>query len=112
MRIKLNLSVDFHKFRYYSAHDSTLNALLCAFDVMDDSSQSWPTFAAHIEVELWKKQQNGSYYVRVYYCDQLLELPSCTNGQACQLDEFIQILNKHSVDDHSYNHLCSQDFTG
>ncbi len=66
------LSANIPKFRYYSAHDSTLNALLAAFDMINDNNHSWPPFAADILIELWKNGQNeDDYAVKIYYCQKV-----------------------------------------
>lgn len=103
---------DYQKFRYFSAHDSSLNAILCAFDYMNDSNESWPPFAAHIEIELWKNlRENNEYFVRVYYCDKPVIMPGCRD-QKCKLEKFLEILNQHAINDQVYSDLCSQSFVG
>jgi len=66
-----------HKFRYYSAHDSTLNALLVAFDAINDSNHSWPPFAADLIIELWKSNEkshdnkDSNYFIKLIYCGEV-----------------------------------------
>ncbi len=69
--------MEYHKFRYYSAHDSTLNALLNAFELIDCDNEVWPPFAADITIELWKqfdpeKNTHNSYFIKFFYCDKVL----------------------------------------
>ena len=61
-----------HKFRYYSVHDTTLNALLNAFEMIDEESQQWPPFAADMIIELWREESNDDYFVKLVYCGQVL----------------------------------------
>ena len=46
----------------------------------------------------------------MYYCDKLVKIPNCKDNK-CKLSDFLQILNKHAVDDHGYNNLCNRSFT-
>lgn len=118
--IVLSLSNDkndlhYHKFRYYSAHDSTLNALLAAFDLIDDNNHSWPPFAANIIIELWKNganaNKNEDYFVKIYYCGKLVTIPTCKNSNSsCNVDEFINILEANSVEKHEYDRICQEKF--
>lgn len=67
------------KFIYYSAHDSTLSALLVAINLGNENKMDyhWPPFAANIIIETWKakrEQKKGSgdeYYVKVYYLEKV-----------------------------------------
>lgn len=75
LMLLIYLRTGFHKFRYYSAHDSTLNALLAAFDLIDEN-HTWPPFAADITIELWKNmesQENSTkdYFMKIYYCGKV-----------------------------------------
>ena len=47
----------------------------------------------------------------MYYCDKLVNIPGCKSNR-CKLDDFIKLLNKHAVDEHGFNNLCSQSFVG
>lgn len=79
---------------------------------MNDSNESWPPFAAHIEIELWKNlRENNEYFVRVYYCDKPVIMPGCRD-QKCKLEKFLEILNQHAINDQVYSDLCSQSFVG
>lgn len=61
-----------HKFRYYSVHDTTLNALLNAFEMIDEDSQQWPPFAADVIIELWKEESQPEYFVKFFYCGKVI----------------------------------------
>jgi hypothetical protein len=71
------LRKDFHKFRYYSAHDTSLNALLVAFDLINDKNHEWPPFGADLIIEIWKnnnqndKKSDSNYYVQVLYLGEV-----------------------------------------
>lgn len=82
---------------------------MCALDLINDSNQSWPPFAAHIEIELWKNEKKKDYLIRVYYCGKQIKLPQCKHNH-CNLDEFIQIIDRHQTDQNEFNNLCSKNF--
>ena len=65
-----------HKFIYYSAHDSTIMALLVVLHDGNNNKMdyNWPQFGANLTIELWKREEdksdkakNDSYFLRVYY---------------------------------------------
>jgi len=62
-----------HKFKHFSAHDSSLNALLVAFDYLNDENHYWPPFAADLAIELWKRveDEKRKYYIRLFYCGEV-----------------------------------------
>ena len=65
-----------HKFVYYSAHDTTVGALLVALNKGNDLKMDyhWPPFAANLIIELWKNEENKSepnYYIKVLYMEQV-----------------------------------------
>ncbi len=66
----------FHKFRYYSVHDTTLNALMNSFELIDENNEYWPPFGADIVIELWKELEEStnkeSHFVRLFYCGEVL----------------------------------------
>ena len=70
-KLRFLSSNDFHKFRYFSVHDSTVNAVLIALDVIDEEHPGWPPFAADIVLELWKSKNKGEYFVQVFYCGEV-----------------------------------------
>ncbi len=72
----MNKRTDFQKFRYFSTHDSILNAVLVALDLTSDDDKKWPGFTADVTVELWKKlwreksltcDEISHYYVKLSY---------------------------------------------
>lgn len=76
----------------YSAHDTTVAALLSALQVFNDVS---PPYAAMVIAEL--HQVAGDYYVKLYYKNsttdsdlmESLTIPNCT--ATCRLDKFIEL---------------------
>ena len=68
-----------HKFHFYSAHDSSLNALLVALDLINDNddgcSFSAPPYAADFLIEVYtrkrNKQKEKKYYVKTFYCNEV-----------------------------------------
>lgn len=73
--------VENHRFIYYSAHDSTIAAVLVALNRNNKHKMEyhWPPFAADIQIELWKNdvEKNNSndenYFIRVYYLGKVSE---------------------------------------
>ena len=63
-----------HKLFYYSAHDTTLNGILLALDLVDED-HSWPPFAAHLVFELWQNTENSDYSIKVFYCGKVIIYP-------------------------------------
>jgi len=45
-----------HKMNLYSAHDTTINALLMA---LEQWNKSWPTFSSYLAFELYKNEDVG-----------------------------------------------------
>lgn len=103
---------DFFKFRYYSVHDTTLNALMHSFEIIDEDTEVWPPFAADVVIELWKdvdaETNNNEYFVRVFYCDGPMKFKN--DKFKCKLSDFIEILKRHETSQDHYNHLCSKAF--
>merc|ERR1711862_68366 len=55
----------------FSAHDSTLIGLLCAFQL--DQPIKWPEYASYLKIELLRDIENGQkYYVRFSLNDEIL----------------------------------------
>lgn len=76
----------------YSAHDTTVAALLSALGLYDGKS---PQYTASVVVEL-HEQQVGQFYVNIFYKNVTdnstaypLTLPNCTID--CPIDKFIQL---------------------
>lgn len=105
----IDQKVDSEKLFYYSAHDTTINGILLGLDLVDENHR-WPPFAANIVIELWKDKDCDTkdldnYFIRLYYCDQLKSLKSeCSNDDPtkCKLNNFIRILDKHSISRSTY----------
>lgn len=108
-----------YKMIYYSAHDSTIAALLSALN-LDNTRQIeyiWPPFGANIIIELWKNDKKLSnkqdnYFIRVLYLEKELELAQCNmdydDKTKCNLNKFIELLDKSSVDEDSYKEMCNK----
>ncbi len=76
----MNKSTEFQKFRYFSTHDSILNAVLSALDLTTNDHRKWPSFTADVTIELWKKvwseesltrDEISHYYVKLFYNGQV-----------------------------------------
>lgn len=69
-------SLQLHKLRYFSTHDSVINAVLAALDLYENSEERWPGFVADISIELWKRvnDQKVTYFVKLYYQDKVCSL--------------------------------------
>ncbi len=52
------------RFVLYSNHDSTLRAILSAFEIFDEI---WPPYASHVAVEFWEETATGKHFVTVQY---------------------------------------------
>ncbi|ORX49787.1 phosphoglycerate mutase-like protein [Hesseltinella vesiculosa] len=73
-----------HKFSIYSAHDSSLGAILGSFNA-SDSQMLWPPYRSNMLIELWKQKYSNSYKIRVLYNGQTLIVN--TNDEWCDLNE-------------------------
>ena len=125
--IFFKLSTELHKFRYYSTHDSILNAVLMAFDFFSTEEERWPKFVADITIELWKideKNQNlennqkkgeNPYFLRIYYCDEPMvprsfKKHTLKNYLKIDLNDFINLLEKNLIDEQGYKKACEERF--
>jgi len=117
---KEKLNVKHKKFIYFSAHDSTLSALLVAINLGNENKMDyhWPPFAASIIIETWKsnketnKNSNEDYYVKVLYLEKPLVLSQCKtidaqDGTKCTLDSFLTLLEKSSATEEQFNKQCN-----
>lgn len=66
----------------FSGHDTTLLTLMSTLGVPLDKM---PHYASRLNVSLY--DDNGKYYVKVYYNDQPVSIPSC-GGYSCTLSQF------------------------
>jgi hypothetical protein len=62
---------------YYSAHDTTLNGILLGLNLIDEKTHTWPPFAAHIRIEVWRECDNyidkkPKYFIKFFYCDEVI----------------------------------------
>lgn len=110
-----NKNTSVQKFRHFSAHDTTLNALLNSFELIDSENEQWPPFAADIAVELWKELDETNnkyeYFVKLYYCSKPVKMQNC-ESEKCKLMDFIEVLKRHETNEDHYQHMCSQTFVG
>ena len=78
------------KFVLYSNHDSTLRAILSAFQIFDDR---WPAYASHIAMELWEELGTGKHYVAVQYDGKIRRLKAPCKDYFCYFGDFVKLLN-------------------
>jgi len=78
----------------YSAHDTTLMAVLFALGVYD---YKWPKYAADVKIELYKDRA-GKSFVKVLYNDEEMKLPGCSTP-LCSLRRFLEICEPLRVKD-------------
>jgi hypothetical protein len=62
-----------------------------------------------LKLNCGKVKKKKDYLIRVYYCGKQIKLPQCKHNH-CNLDEFIQIIDKHQTDQSEFNNLCSKTF--
>lgn len=67
----------------YSAHDSSLMALLLAFKL---DSRKWPPFASNLVIELYECNATKKYYVIVRYNGQVSWIFICNLLHACKCE--------------------------
>jgi len=85
------------KMYLYSAHDTTLMALLM---VLDQWNNQWPLFSASICFEVYSDTDNNKY-VRVLYNGEALILDNDAKNQYLPLYTFLTQMNKFRVVDWS-----------
>ncbi|KAJ8900915.1 hypothetical protein NDN08_000214 [Rhodosorus marinus] len=78
-----------HKLVIYSGHDTTLIPMLLSLNAFDEK---WPEYSANLVIELLRSRATGEPLVRFLYNDQVLKIPGCGGKEACQYDEFKNIL--------------------
>ena len=110
-------SVERHRFRYYSAHDSTLNSLLIALD-LEHKNHLWPPFGADLIIELWSKpakpndspaKLKSNYYIKIFYCGEPVEhYHHGDQRYTWTIGDFMKLLEKNSIDKATYDRICNQ----
>ena len=90
-------TADARKFIYFSAHDSTLAAILGALNI---THWRWPPYASSMIIETWKSNtQNDktAINVRVIYNGQILRLPFCPPNAdgLCSLSTLLEYLSQY-----------------
>lgn len=74
----------------YSNHDSTLRAILSAFQVFDDV---WPAYASHLAIELWEDMSSGKHFVTFQYNGRVHRLREPCKSEFCFFGDFVKLLN-------------------
>jgi len=85
-------SVDDHRFLLYSAHDSTISAIL---GVLVDKPLHWPGYASNFIIELWKSTEENienQYFFRVIYNGSPIKMAWCNDNS----QEILHHSNIHS----------------
>ncbi|XP_065063737.1 lysophosphatidic acid phosphatase type 6-like [Rhopilema esculentum] len=78
----------------YSAHDTTLMAVLYVLGVYDFK---WPKYAADVKVELYQDEKQN-WFVKLLYNDQELLMPGCETT-VCALSSFLETCEPYRVKD-------------
>jgi len=99
--------LDERRFLLYSAHDSTLSAIL---GVLIDKPLHWPGYASNFIIELWESTEsttNNKYFFRILYNGVPLKTAWCNNNSpeihpntekyhnSTQSGENVDIFKKH-----------------
>lgn len=95
----------------YSAHDSSLMALLLAFKL---DSRKWPPFASNLVIELYECNVTKKYYVIVRYNGQAVIIPKLVEKyvhfwkeSVVPLEYFMKYLNEEKVmEAKEYKRVC------
>ncbi|XP_062514774.1 uncharacterized protein LOC134190336 [Corticium candelabrum] len=97
------------KLLVYSAHDTTVAAILSGLGVYD---KEIPPYASIVMIELYS--DNGKYFVKVFYhkgpsaklddLPQLLPIPQCL--QECPLDKFVKLMDPITLSEEEFLHEC------
>jgi len=96
---------------FYSAHDSTIMALLGALDI---GYEALPEYNAFVAMELYRSQ-NGTYKIKTLYrtdpniypeTPQTLHLPACPGEQFCPFDRALQYYESKHLVVKNYNQEC------
>ncbi|CAG9333505.1 unnamed protein product [Blepharisma stoltei] len=90
--IRINEAFDSrgYKYAYYSAHDTTLAGFLSCLNLVQEEC---PPFASSLIFEVYSERE-----AKIIYNDKLLKLPDCSK-ESCPVAEFIQILEKKTIND-------------
>jgi len=88
-------------FTLFSAHDGTLLALFSALDIRN---YSIPEFSSHVTFELHFAE--GEWFVRVYYNNKILQIPSCMKDPAICMWHDFERLGKELVNGEHWYSAC------
>lgn len=87
-------------FQLFSAHDTTVTALLSALNAFDGVS---PPYNSTVMFELWEKNlgddgANDDFHVVAYYNWKRIVLPGCQEESHCRLGDFVQGIEPIAVE--------------
>ncbi|XP_070568850.1 lysophosphatidic acid phosphatase type 6-like [Ptychodera flava] len=88
------------KFHVYACHDSSIIALLSAFDVFDSQ---WPPFAADLRFEVYKDSE-GNHFLKIIYVGKELTPPNLSSPMP--LDALLAQISHLAVSAEKYSGLC------
>lgn len=84
------------KFRFFSAHDTSVMPFLAAIGAWDGI---WAPYASIVQMELWTSA-TSTPLIRFIYNRQVLTLPGCS-GQFCTFDQFTSLVQPLLIKDHA-----------
>lgn len=84
-----NKDIKQHKFILYSAHDSTVCALLSALHYPKFVGQ--PPYASHIAFELLQSTETTKYFVNISFNGEVFPIKGCK--MPCEYTNFLQLVS-------------------
>ncbi|BFZ26120.1 hypothetical protein BsWGS_29159 [Bradybaena similaris] len=90
------------KMYLYSAHDTSLTPMMEALGIWDFT---WPPFASSIIFELYFRERDSHYFVRVLYCGQPKVLRDAS-GPLITFNDFRRILQRYRLPHFLYPRSC------
>ncbi|CAI9739241.1 Lysophosphatidic acid phosphatase type 6 [Octopus vulgaris] len=91
-----------YKLYLYSCHDSSLCAILGAFDIFD---YKWPPFAADLRIELYEDKKSHKF-VKVSYLNKDVISRGCDEIYT-SYDKFVKGLSCMATDKETHDKLCN-----
>ncbi|EGC31876.1 hypothetical protein DICPUDRAFT_82266 [Dictyostelium purpureum] len=92
-------NTDDTKYYLFSGHDTTIGAIANLFGLLGE----WPSYASHIEMELWSNS-NKNYFLQFKYNGESFQLNGCGDIM-CPIETFFNIANSLIVP--NYSDICS-----
>lgn len=83
------------KLLLYSAHDTTLIAIL---NVLDVFNKQWPPFGSYLALELYKRK-DSKFFIRVVYNGEALIVDKEHGNEFIAVDKFLNLVGKYRVED-------------